>query len=137
MMTAYEKNSSLELAIEDNLILIEAQGPWDIQNLNFLHKQLIWAVKQVDQRNYGVLLTLKGEAITVEGGLEYHLNFILKSKTKAIALNLGHCTTPLLTENLFSNIYRAAGFNHSFFDNAFDAQRWLENELAASAIVTL
>ena len=131
MMTLYENNSSLELTIEDNLILIEAQGPWNIQYLAYLHKQLIWAVKQVDQRNYGVLLTLKGEAITVEEGLEYHLNFIRKSNTKAIALNLGYCTTALLTENLFSNIYRAAGFNHAFFDNAFDARFWLEKQLAS------
>jgi hypothetical protein len=135
-MTIYAPFSSLQLEIEDNLILIEAQGPWNIEYLDFLHQELLWAVTQVEQRNYGVLLTLKGEAISVETGLEYHLHFIRHSKTKAVALNLAHCTTSQLTENLFTKIYRAAGIKHAFFDNAFDARLWLEKQLTTDAIIS-
>ncbi|MBA6389632.1 hypothetical protein H4J38_02450 [Colwellia sp. BRX10-3] len=133
-MTTFAPRSSLEITIEDNLILIQAQGPWNIEYLDYLHQQLRWAVTQIDQSNYGVLLTPKGEAISVEAGLEYHVNFIRNSKTKAVALNLAHCTTSQLAENLFSKIYRGAGIKHAFFDNAFDARLWLEKELASTTI---
>ncbi|TWX70211.1 hypothetical protein [Colwellia sp. C1TZA3] len=128
-MTVFAPNSELELTIEDSMILIAAQGPWNIEYLDCLHQKLSWAVTQVDPSNFGVLLTPKGEANSVEAGLEYHINFIRHSKTKAVALNLAHCTTSQLSENLFTKIYRAAGIKHAFFDNVFDARVWLEKQL--------
>lgn len=128
-MTIFAPHGTLELAIEDNMILIDAVGPWNIEYIDYLHKKLQWAVTQVDINNYGVLFTPKGEAISVEAGLEYHANFIRQGNTKAIALNLAHCTTSLLTENLLTKLYRSAGIKHAFFDNVFDARLWLEKEL--------
>ena len=134
-MTIFVPHGTLELAIEDNLILIEAQGPWNIEYLDYLHKKMSLAVTQVDQNNYAVLLTPIGEAISVEVGLEYHTNFIRNSRTKAVAVNLAHCTTSQLTENLFSKIYQTAGLNHAFFDNVFDARNWLEGQLATTVTI--
>jgi len=128
-MTIFAPHGTLELTIEDNMILIEAVGPWNIEYIDYLHQQLLWAVTQVDYNNYGVLFSPKGEAISVEAGLEYHADFIRQGNTKAIALNLAHCTTSLLTENLFNKLYRSANIKHAFFDNAFDARLWLEKEL--------
>lgn len=128
-MTIFAPHGTLALAIEDSIILIEAVGPWNIEYIDYLHEKLRWAVTQVDFNNYGVLVTPKGEAISVEAGLEYHAEFIRQGNTKAIALNLGYCTTPLLTENLFTKIYQSAGIKYAFFDNAFDARLWLEKEL--------
>ncbi len=128
-MTIFSRHGTLDIVIEDNLILIEAQGPWNIEYLDYLHEQLRIAVSKVDINNYAILITPKGEAISVEAGLEYHLNFIRQGNTKAVALNLAHCTTALLTESLFTKLYRAAGIKHAFFDNNFDARQWLEAEL--------
>lgn len=128
-MTIFAPHGTLELTIEDNMIIVEAVGPWNIEYIDYLHKKLSWAVSQVDQSNYVVLFTPKGEAISVDAGIEYHQNFIRQGHTKAIALNLAHCTTSLLTENIFSKIYRAANIKHAFFDNAFDARLWLEKQL--------
>jgi len=131
-MTIFSPHGTLTLTIEDNVILIEALGPWNIEYIDNLHRQLSWAVTQVNPLNFGVLLTPKGEAISVEAGLEYHADFIRQGNTKAIALNLAHCTTPLLTENLFCKLYRAANIKHAFFDNAFDARVWLDKQLNVS-----
>tara|TARA_R110000737_G_scaffold222271_1_gene237552 strand:- start:91 stop:483 length:393 start_codon:yes stop_codon:yes gene_type:complete len=128
-MTTFSPHGTMALTIADNIIFLEAQGPWNIEYIECLHKQLLWAVTQVDANNTGVLFSPKGEAISVESGLEYHVNFIRQGKTKAIALNLAHCTTPLLTENLFSKLYRTANIKHAFFDKASDAKRWLEASL--------
>jgi len=128
-MTIFAPHGTLDLTIEDDMILIEALGPWNIEYIDYLHQKLLWAVTQIDRSDLGVLLTLKGEAISVEAGLEYHADFIRQGNTKAIAVNLAHCTTPLLTENLFSKLYRLAKIKHAFFDNVFDARAWLENEL--------
>jgi len=135
-MTLFAPRGTLAMSTEDNIILIDAEGPWNIDYIDYLHQQLLLAVAQVDYNNFGALLTPKGEAISVEAGVEYHADFIRQGNTKAIALNLAHCTTPLLAESLFSKIYRSAGVKHAFFDNAFDARHWLEKELAASAIVS-
>ena len=132
-MTIFVPHGTLKFEIEDNIILIEAQGPWNIEYLDYLHQKMTWAVMQVDRNNYGVLLTPKGEAISVEAGLEYHSNFVRQGSTKAVALNLAHCTTALLTENLFTKIYRGANVKHAFFDNALDARVWLEAELKTDA----
>tara|TARA_R110000787_G_scaffold93372_2_gene195625 strand:- start:101 stop:511 length:411 start_codon:yes stop_codon:yes gene_type:complete len=135
-MTIFSAHGKLALTIVGNIIYLEAQGPWNMEFIGNLHKQLLWAVTQVDQSNYGVLFTPKGEAISVEPGLEYHINFIRQGNTQAIALNLAHCTTPLLTENLFSKLYRTANINHAFFDHAFEAKTWLDAELNAVTAIT-
>jgi hypothetical protein len=131
-MAIFSPHGTLDIVIEGNLILIEAQGPWNIEYLDQLHEQLFIAASRVDPKNYAILITPKGEAISVEAGIEYHLNFIRKGNAKAVALNLAHCTTALLTENLFTQLYRAAGIKHAIFDNSHDARLWLENELKHS-----
>ena len=135
-MANFEQSGTLKVSIEDNIIFIEAKGPWNIEYLDYLHQKILWALTQVDVHNYSVLLTPKGEALSVESTLEHHINFIRHSQSKIVAVNLGHCTTSLLAENLFSKIYRAAGFKYAFFDNAFDARMWLEKEMISAAVNT-
>ena len=127
-------HGTLKFSIEDNIIYIEAKGPWNIEYLDHLHQKLLWALTQVDPHTYGVILSLKGEALSVESTLEYHINFIRHSQSKIVAVNLEHCTTSLLAENLFSKMYRAAGFKYGFFDNAFEARLWVEKEMKYAAI---
>ena len=128
-MSIFSPDGMLEITIEDNIIVITAEGPWNIEYLDNLHQKLLRAITQVDLSNYAILITPKGEAISVEAGLEYHLKFIRQGSTKAVALNLADCTTLQLTEYLFTKIYQAAGIKHAFFDNVFDARLWLEKEL--------
>ena len=136
-MNIFSPHGTLDIVVEDNLVFIEAEGPWNIEYLEQLHEQLIKAVLKVDQNNYAVLITPKGEAISVEIGFEYHLNFIRQGNTKAVALNLAHCTTSLLTESIFTKLYRMAGVKHAFFDNSFDARQWLENELKTTTVTVV
>lgn len=128
-MSIFSPDGMLEITIEDNIIVITAQGPWNIEYLDNLHQKLLWAGTQVDLNNYTILITPIGEAISVEAGLEYHLKLIRQGTTKAVGLNLTHSTTSQLTENLFTKIYQATGIKHAFFDNVFDARLWLEKEL--------
>jgi hypothetical protein len=126
----------LELAIEENLILLDVQGPWNLEYIDHLHEKLLGAVSQVPENNYAVLFTPIGEAISVDAGFDYHLKFLRQGNARAIAINLGRCTTPLLTENLFTKLYRAAEIKFAFFDNTFDARLWLEKELNRTAVAT-
>jgi hypothetical protein len=59
-MTIFSPHGTLDIAIDNNLILIEAQGPWNIEYLDHLHAQLIVAVSKVDLANYAILITPKG-----------------------------------------------------------------------------
>jgi hypothetical protein len=136
-MNISSPHGTLDIVVEDNLVFIEAEGPWNIEYLEQLHEQLIKAVLKVDRNNYAVLITPKGEAISVEAGFEYHLNFIRHGNAKAVALNLAQCTTALLTESIFTKLYRMAGVKHAFFDNSFDARQWLENELKTTTVTVV
>lgn len=122
-------HETLNVSVEDNIIFIEAEGPWNKEYLDGLHQKLLWGLKQVDPRTYATILTPKGEALTVEYIQEQHIEFIRHSQSKIVAINLDHCTTSLLAENLFSKIYRAAGFKYAFFDNVFDARLWIEKQM--------
>jgi hypothetical protein len=124
-MTILSAHGTLKIDIADNVIMVEAGGPWNIEYLDNLHQQLMNAAVHVDINNYGLLLALKGEAIPVDKGLEYHLNFIRQGRTRAVAVNLAECTTSLLTKSIFSKLYRSANIHHQFFDNSIDAQQWL------------
>ena len=129
-MVGFSPHGGLDITIENNLIMIDARGPWNIEYLDQLHGQLLQAITKVDINKYGVLITLRGDAISVGDGFEYHLNFIRKGNTKAVAINLSNCTTALLSESIFSKLYQKAGVNHAFFDNSADAYQWLESQLA-------
>ena len=122
-------HETLKVSVEDNIIFIEAEGPWNSEYLDHLHQKLLWALTQVDLRNYATILTPIGEALTVESVQVQHIEFIRHSQSKTVAINLDHCTTSLLAENLFSKIYRTAGFKYAFFDNAFDARLWVEKQM--------
>jgi hypothetical protein len=125
-MPLFAPHGTLKITTEDNIIMIDVEEPWNIDYIDYLHQQLLLAVTQVDYNNFGALFTPKGEVISVEAGVGYHADFIRQGNTKAIAVSLAYCATPLLAESLFSKIYRSAGVRHAFFDNGFDARHWLE-----------
>ena len=134
-MNIFPAHGTVNIVTEGNLILIEAKGLWNIEYLDHLHEELIKAVSQVDKNNYAALITLNGEAVSVDEGFEYHLNFIRQGNIKAVALNLAYCTTASLTKNMCTKLYRAAGIKHAFFDNSHDARLWLEHELKLATAI--
>ena len=133
----FSPHGTLDIIVDDNIIFIEAQGPWNIEYLALLHEEFTKAVCRVDIANYAILITPKGEAISAEARGESHISFIKKGNAKAVALNLAYCTTALLTERIFTKLYRAADIKHAFFDSHHDARLWLDEELKLAASTSI
>jgi hypothetical protein len=125
----FKSHGKCDINIKDNIIVIDAQGPWNLEFVQQLHKNLIAAVKQIDNSQYFVLLVPYGEALVVSEGIDYHINFIKKSNVSAVALNLNHTSTKSITKSLFEKIYQTAGIKHKFFTCNNLAEQWLLSHL--------
>jgi hypothetical protein len=110
-------------------MIIKAQGPWNQQYIDCLHKDLILVSKSLDINNYGILLNLFGEALAVDSGFKKHLDFVKHAKTKAIALNLADCHTREMTKTIFTKIYDQAGISNASFTDESSAKAWLLAQL--------
>lgn len=78
MKDFFPGHGGLTINVKDNIMFIEASGPWNLEYFTELHGALIEASKQLDIKHYGVYLQLVGQAVTVEGGLEIHSAFVKK-----------------------------------------------------------
>jgi len=125
----FKSHGKCNINIKDNIIVIDAQGPWNLEFVQQLHENLTAAVKQIDNPQYFVLLVPYGEALVVSEGIDYHINFIQNSHVSAVALNLQHTSTKSITKNLFEKVYQTAGIKHKFFTCNNLAEQWLLSQL--------
>lgn len=129
MTLDYSVHGTSQIKCENDIIKIDAKGPWNLEYFDYLHKELIICSSQINLNNYCVLLNLSGEAIVVDGAIEKHIEFVAKSTAKAIAINLSHCTTIGITKKIFRKGYGKAKIKHEFFMTEQEARQWLNEEL--------
>ncbi len=129
MATNFPVHGNFEVSIEEDILILKCQGPWNIEFFHMLHQDLISAVKQVNPSNYAVLLITAGEAIGTAEAMEYHINFLKQGNTKAVAINLACSDVPSSTENLCRIAYQAANLKHEFFLDNNKAMSWLKKQL--------
>jgi len=122
-------HGDFQVTCEGNMLIIDAAGPWNVEFMTHAHKVLLQAAEQVDIKNYGILLTLKGEAIAIDEAAKIHMQFVKQSNTKAVAMNLAECTSKAITKIVFSKIYNYANKNHQYFNQLDDAKIWLTQQL--------
>lgn len=130
MVVAFCAHGKTEISIEENIIVIKSVGPWNMEYFQGLHQEIITAVSHVNINNYGVLLVPIGEAISVAGAFDYHVDFIKQGNAKAVAINLTNSDIPNTTKSLCSKAYDQVGLNFQFFYSNDSAKEWLQNSLA-------
>ena len=129
MTIKFPVHGSSKVSVDNNLIIIECEGPWNIEFFYELHQDILNAVKAVDYNNYGVLLIPRGEAIGTAETTNYHIAFLKEGNTKAIAINIALSDIPASTENICRIAYQAAGLKHAFFNDNDTAIDWLQQQL--------
>ncbi len=129
MNSQFHRHGYCEIQVDDNIIYITAYGPWNDEYFDDLHIKLTAVVQTVDINNYGVYLQPTGEAVAPQSAIDSHLNFILHSQVKAVALNLQDCTTARLTRSLCTKLYDKAKINHQYFDDKETAISWIRSYL--------
>jgi len=118
-----------QLSVEGQILIIDITGPCNIEFFHELHHDLVRISKKINVENYATLLILRGEAIFVEEVFEYHVEFLKKVKTKAIAIDLEYCETPSVTKAMCHKAYCSAEITHEFFENMSQAKNWLTHDI--------
>lgn len=112
---------------QNNIITIEAEGPWNLEFFIKMHKDLREVIiNYADLDDYKILVIFKGEAFAVQEGLDYHLAGVKLGNTKAIALSLEFCNNPGFTKAQFEKVYNEASLANKFFSKTDEALKWLE-----------
>ena len=132
MTSKFSVHGHCQITVEQNIIIVEAEGPWNIEFFHQLHLDLRKTAQSTDYNSFSILLVLAGEGLSVEEAIDFHVEFLIKSSVKAIAINLKDCITPASTKAFCQKIYFAADIEHKFFDDNATAIKWLNEKMTMS-----
>ncbi len=122
------------LTVENNLIIIEGSGAWNLNDINLSKTQECTEVRSLYSKPWGVLLLLKGDSIIIPEARERLIEIVKVDITKgrkATALILSDCTVPNLVTEHLHDIYNAAGDEFDIFKDIDSAKQWLNKKTQA------
>ena len=125
MKVHFSAHGQYHISQEDNIIIVEAKGPWNYEFLVKVQTDLCAAVQALNTETYAILVIPHGESLVVDEAISFHEAYIRQGNAKAIAINLQYCTTPLSSRTMFGQVYGANGITHEFFEDNDTAKRWL------------
>lgn len=125
MEELFKPHGSSVIYTEGNILVIDAEGPWNDEFFLKFHAELIEIAKELDINNYATLIMPRGEALGVQDGLERHVAFVRKSGSKALAICLKHSSIPDISRFMCTKMYDQVGIEYQFFDEEDDAKVWL------------
>ncbi len=121
----FTPHGMLQVSVDNNLVSIEIEGPCNTEFFHEMAEKLSAVRQQVDINNYTALIILHGEALATQDAMQYFTQYLKTISARAVAVNLQHVSTPILTEQICYQAYQEAGINHQFFDDNASAIKWL------------
>jgi hypothetical protein len=119
-----------QFTFDNNIIIIDALGPWNLEFFEILHSNLLRIVQEnFKDKAYGIVVILKGETLATQEGLNYHLYRVKQGNAKAIAINMIHSSFALTTQIQFEAVYNKAELKNKFFRDTSMAKQWIEDVL--------
>jgi hypothetical protein len=132
LIQKFASHGQCQFTLDNNIIIIDAEGPWNVEFFKQMHANLQQVVlENFININYGIIVILKGETLATQEGLDYHLYKVKHGTAKAIAINMIHSSFALTTQLEFEAVYNKAGIKNKFFNNTSTAKHWLESELVS------
>tara|TARA_R110000744_G_scaffold378497_1_gene494728 strand:+ start:345 stop:740 length:396 start_codon:yes stop_codon:yes gene_type:complete len=117
--------------VEDNIITINATGPWNLEFFQQMHRELLdIALNDVDVNNFAILLILQGDSLAAQDGLNYHLKLVKAGSAKALAINSALSNAPSISQSIFKKVYDQAGLKNKCFNSTESAKVWLTKQLS-------
>jgi hypothetical protein len=122
-----------QITHDNNIIIIDAIGPWNLEFFEILHSNLQQTIQEnFKNKAYGIVVVLKGETLATQEGLNYHLSQVKQGNATAIAINMIHSSFALTTQIQFEAVYNKAGLKNKFFRDSSIAKQWIEDVLHSS-----
>ncbi len=129
MNSSFSAHGQTKISVEDDIIIIESTGPWNLEYFKAFHKELVLTLVNFSLDKHAVLLIPIGETIAVYEARDYHIEFLKKGTTRAVAINLSKSKAPLTTQNMCKEVYNEVPLEHKFFTSTEEAKCWLKNKL--------
>ncbi|MDP7593260.1 MAG: hypothetical protein QF552_11335 [Litorilituus sp.] len=121
----FSTHGKFTISIDGNIVIIEAEGPWNNEFFINMHRSLATQVSKIDASNFALLVILTGEGVATFDSLKIHSKYVKAGSAKAIAINVGRCDTPFITKVIFEKVYKKNNLPHQFFNDNADAKEWL------------
>jgi len=128
MHVEYDAHGECSIQIVDDVILIEARGPWNLEFTRDLHRRLASVASNFAENQTFLLIRFFGEAIAVEAAINEHIKFINYRRATAVAIDFSNCTTAHITRDLYTRIYNTTQQKHRFFDDFDEAWAWIKSQ---------
>ncbi len=130
MKAEFIPHGKCSYTVDDNIITIDATGPWNLEFFQQMHRELSEIIlRDVDFHNFAILLVLRGDSFATQDGLNYHLNLVKRGPTKALAMNSGLSNAAQITQSIFKKTYDQAHLINQYFDSTEAAKAWLRTKL--------
>ncbi len=117
---------------EENILIIEGTGPWNIEALHAAGKEIEQELDYLYQRPWAVLSIMHGQAAYLPDAvadLKEQIRQEKQGSRVATALVLTESATRNFTKGHLSQIYNDAGEHFEFFDDRETAMQWLNQQL--------
>ena len=121
----------VDITIEDNLFIIRANGPWNVEFFHQLHKELIIHFFHLKSLPYGTLFIPSGETLATKEGLKVHSDFLSMAVPTPIAVVTSELKHKRLAIAQCTSVYEPANLLYGFFETFDEAREWLQRQLAS------
>lgn len=132
MSWKFKQHGELSAEKEDNILVVEGTGPWNIEMLDNSSETAQQILAELFQDYWGVLTILHGEAVYLPDAAKRLIEIITQQKSHkrvATAIIITDSTMPTFTRGHLSDIYDKAGEPIAFFDNKINAVEWIQQQI--------
>jgi predicted nicotinamide N-methyase len=136
-MGHFTVHGSLDLHVQDRILLIEGYGPWNIEAVKDAYGRFESFVNTLYGNPWAVLIILHGDPIFVPDAANYIVETIKNERHKgsvASAILVGESNSPEFAKRHLGEIHTNAGDTFRFFSDKKEATWWLEQKLSAAQI---
>lgn len=117
-------------SFKDNIVTIDAQGPFNLEFFIEMHNDLEkFVYEYANFKNFAILLIMRGNTLALIDAVKYHETRVERGTARAIAVNLSHSECAAATETQMGAAYDNAGLNNAFFEDLTQAKQWLLSQL--------
>ncbi|MFT6284965.1 MAG: hypothetical protein ACJAXM_001441 [Arenicella sp.] len=137
-MGRFSEHGSLDLHVQDSILLIEGCGPWNLEAVKEAYKRFVPLIETLYGSPWGALIVMRGDPIYVPDAANYITKKIKSERMKgcvASAILVGESNSPEFAKRHLSEIHTKAGDTYCFFSEKKDAVWWLVQKITSAQIV--
>jgi hypothetical protein len=137
MMSSFIEHGSVNLHIEDRILRVQGNGPWNLEALVEAQNRYGSLVETLHGNPWGTLIVLSGDPIYIPQAADYLVNSIQYQRSKgcvASAILVAQSSSPEFAKRHLSELHTRAEDTFRFFANTNDAAWWLLQQITSQEL---